>query len=355
MMSVVLSNTKTDLWCHFNYSKDHTVSSKVIFHEMCENHNLPFGGWILSCDIPEAVVITCSVALSTSSFANDVSGVSLANTTILVVESGNSLLRHSRGTFAVCVPPVFGNFSPKKLIEFFEIMNLLGASKIFMYVVTKNENIQRVLRYYEKKNYAVLIPWKLPFSNVITRNVTTRRGIHSIKISSVWYNGQSVAANDCLYRTMSGFAYVLFSDLDEILVPKSELYNWKNVVDLIMKYTASGYSFKSAYFQVNSGSGLASLGSVRTLEFSPSRNKVMVHPDRVFEVGIHHVSSSIPGNVKYEVYHVPETVAFIHHFRTCQREYKLNCSRTVSDYTVREKYKHTLEHAVDTISNKFKV
>ena len=336
MLAAVLHGKKTELWCHFNNSNGNPDSSKLKFYEMCENHNLPYGGWILSCEIPESFAVSCSVMVSTS----PVTDSSAEEENIVSVAIERIIPQKHKERFAVCVSPVFG-----KLVEFFEMMHYLGAEKIFIYVATESRSIQRVLKFYQKKNIAIFMPWKLPFDDALTMNMKTKAGTNKFMITSIWYKGQSLAINDCLYRSRLNFEYVLFSDLDEILIPKSNHYNWKSVIEAIKSDNASGYSFKSAYFDLDRDSAFMSLNSIRTLEFSPKRNKVMVHPERVFEMGIHHVSSSIPGHVTYGVYHVPESVAFIHHYREC----RVNCSRKVIDTSMKEKYELFLKRAVDTV------
>ena len=341
MLAAVLHGKKTELWCHFNNSNGNPDSSKLKFYEMCENHNLPYGGWILSCEIPESFAVSCSVMVSTSPATDS----SAEEENIVSVAIEHIIPQKQKERFAVCVPPVFGNVSASKLVEFFEMMHYLGAEKIFIYVATESRSIQRVLKFYQKKNIAILLPWKLPFDDALTMNMKTKAGTNKFMITSIWYKGQSLAINDCLYRSRLNFEYVLFSDLDEILIPKSNHYNWKSVIEAIKRDNASGYSFKSAFFDLDRDSAFMSFNSIRTLEFSPKRNKVMVHPERVFEMGIHHVSSSVPGHVTYGVYHVPESVAFIHHYREC----RVNCSRKVIDTSMKEKYELFLKHAVAAV------
>ena len=343
MIAAIRTDSHHDLWCHFIGSNGST-SVKVRFDEMSENHNLHFGGWILICEVPEYTSLACEIILSTSQSSSSIkSAMSLS-----VVMTINDEHRLTKKRFAVCVPPVFGNFHVRKLVEFFEMMHLLGADRVFVYVFTENLWIRRVLKYYQEKRYAVLLPWYLPFSDVITKNVTAKKRNHTIQISSIWYNGQLLAANDCLYRTMPYFDFTLFSDLDEFLVPKSGWYNWEEVVVELPEKDISGYSFSSAYFKPNKVDKLISLGSLRTSNFISTRNKVMVHSKRVLDVGIHHISRSVENQNKYKTYHVPDNVAFIHHFRLCQKERNLNCSKTEVDDTVSKKYKNNIVQAVAT-------
>jgi len=63
-----------------------------------------------------------------------------------------------------------------------------------------------------------LIPWILP---------------SSVTAQSIWYNGQLLAVNDCLYRTSHAFNYVAFNDLDEFIVPHSAA-NWSLMIEQLM-------------------------------------------------------------------------------------------------------------------------
>lgn len=65
MIAAILKESQHNLWCHFMGSNGF-ISVKVSFHEMSENHNLPFGGWTLSCEVPEVTSSSCEITLSTS-------------------------------------------------------------------------------------------------------------------------------------------------------------------------------------------------------------------------------------------------------------------------------------------------
>ena len=345
MIAAIHTDFQADLLCHFKGLKS-SIAQKVYFHEMSENHNLPYGGWILNCEMPEITPSLCEVSLSASPLYSSTSEVSIL--TVFTVNASSSGQRLSNKRFAVCIPPLFGNFPVRKLVEFFEMTHILGADRVFVYVLTDNSEIRRVLKYYQQEGFAVVLPWYLPFSDVLVKNVTSKTRNYTIQMNSIWYNGQLLAANDCLYRTMSYFDFTLFTDIDEFLIPKSGLNNWEDVIRELPENNISGYSFKSAYFKPSKEEDLISLGSLRVSDFSPSRNKVMVYSKRVLDVGIHHVSRSTEAQRKYKTYRVPSNVAYIHHFRACQKERDLNCSRTVVDDTVRKKYKNVLVKAVET-------
>ena len=54
------------------------------------------------------------------------------------------------------------------------------------------------------QGWVTVLPWKLP---------PTMSNTH------IWYHGQLVSNNDCLYRTMALSAFTAFHDIDEFIVP----------------------------------------------------------------------------------------------------------------------------------------
>ena len=66
--------------------------------------------------------------------------------------------------FAVCVKGL--DFPTEdlsvRLIEWFELLHLLGANKIFLYNLEVHPNVTKVLNYYEEKGYVDVTPISLP-------------------------------------------------------------------------------------------------------------------------------------------------------------------------------------------------
>ena len=203
-----------------------------------------------------------------------------------------------------------------------------------------SSEVEFILEHYRRIGKATLLRWEIP---VFT-------GISFHDDETVWYHGQLLAANDCLYRSMGSADYLLFNDLDEFLVPQekptwkdlvsnldegpecriqaagirsfwtessSEKTRYKNGTDwrLFLNKTESktnsktdetpssdfeskcaGFSFKSAFFESDlSVDGIprsiyAFESDLRTKDFSSIRSKCLVKPRLIFEMGIHHVS-----------------------------------------------------------------
>ena len=43
-----------------------------------------------------------------------------------------------------------------------------------------------------------------------------------MNIAHIWYHGQLVSNNDCLYRTMALSAFTTFHDIDEFIIPHQQ-------------------------------------------------------------------------------------------------------------------------------------
>ena len=318
------------------------VSSKVEhkttgqFYLLGEDHGTTWQGFILSCKVPKAVhARPCSVRLTALSQA----GKKIDETKLSI----QSMLPWNNGkrAFHVCVPPLFGSISPSKLVEFIELSMLLGAENFTFYDFDVNVAVRSVLRYYATTGVVQLLDWHLPISEKF-----------------VWYKGQIPAIQDCLYRSVSKAELVVFSDLDEFIIPNSVM-SWIELFDSFNKKKkhkkASGYKFQSAHFATG-GAGcdytvskrsetLVSLdANCRTRGFSERLTKCIIRPEDVFEMGIHHISKPLFQR-QYSLPVTPNT-SIIHHYRhTCSDSYHEMCDDYVVDDTMK-RYEKLLESRV---------
>lgn len=308
------------------------ISTMATYYEMCENHGKDFGGWLLSCDLPDDLKDPpCHVFLSLDSDYSEKTN----NIRIPVVLMQNPMAR--RVDFGVCVPPLFGYIPSTTLIEFVELTKILGAQHVIFYAHQVPREIQKVLRYYEQIGVATVIPWDLP-----------------VQDKEIWYHGQLLAINDCLYRNMHRFRYLAFNDIDEFIVP--HLYsNWSAMIEHIYHETDvdvkrhAGYSFQSAFFDplIESTSRvLYDLESdLRTKAFSKVRTKVMVDAARIHELGIHHISKPVKETSR--TIYIEPGLAFLHHYRKCVTDFdhRMNCQVFARDESI-SRYIPTLRHNV---------
>ncbi|XP_035827141.1 beta-1,4-galactosyltransferase galt-1 [Aplysia californica] len=263
------------IFCHF---QDVLVKSPRVTerYEMCENHNKKYGGFIFSCRVPDFldfsnktnIVISLtkygpqlkiplfgirppkhklkyldlqatSIPPSTYSFRSKQAVPS--NKNIKTLHVNNSAMPSSQKnfwniplSFAICVPPLFGDISVYRFIEFMELSRLLGADHVFFYNYSIPPDLSDALVYYTRKNMATVLPWKLP------ADVTSGK---------VWYQGQLLAHNDCLYRAIPRYDLVSFNDLDEFIVPHTNSTTWQEVFGPLLTDNMCGYSFQSAFYE----------------------------------------------------------------------------------------------------------
>lgn len=333
IFSILHSRNKPLLFCHI--AKNHKINDDdyvtVIptFYEMCENHGKTYGGWIISCEIPNSVVTPpCFVILSVhpryiSTQPNNF------KIPVFLLESD----KVKKQDFAICVPPLFGYVPSTTVIEFVELSILLGVNHINFYAQHIPRPVEKVLQYYETLGMVSVVPWNIP-----------------VPSTDVWYHGQLLSINDCLYRNMHRFNYIAFNDIDEFIVPHKHS-NWSDMMHFLKENGTqfAGFSFQSAFFDPlieSSNRVLYDLESdLRTKTFSKVRKKVLVEAYKIHELGIHHVSKIVSD--KYEVSNIEPEVAFIHHYRKCIVDYdpSMRCQVFARDESVL-RYIPNLRHSV---------
>lgn len=338
------------------------VSVAATFYEMCENHGKDFGGWILSCRLPPAEVASvppCSVYVSPKAVQPQLNETGVVHLRLLRTrldppkaeeeeERDPSAAAAAADRFAVCVPPLFGRISEKTFTDFIELTRILGADHLYFYVPHPvPPELRSAVDRYVRLGVVTAVPWTVP-----------------VPETGVWYSGQLLAINDCLYRSMHAFQYVAFNDLDEFVVPHRHSH-WPEMIDALKTppttspptareaagkevvettTTYCGFSFKSAFFDPmteSSPGGSAGAGhrvdyqldsNLRTKSFSRIRNKLIVAPSLLFELGIHHISRPLDAE-KCSVLKVDPQTAFVHHYRECTTSFdgKMNCRAVCQD------------------------
>ena len=113
--------------------------------------------------------------------------------------------------------------------------------------------------------------------------------------------------NDCLYRNMGHYKFVVFSDLDEYLIPRRHR-NWHEFFDDIDKKNpgnAKAWLFRNIFFktewpsdlEMSKNATIASLKAMSLLKvqrektiYSPyQRSKLIIDPFYVDIIGVHNV------------------------------------------------------------------
>ncbi|KAM8711478.1 hypothetical protein ACLKA7_000597 [Drosophila subpalustris] len=114
-----------------------------------------------------------------------------------------------------------------RLIEWFELQRLLGATRIYGYVYQVHPQVQRTLAYYEHSGFLELRP--LTMANGIPR---LPHYLHLLLKNRLMVKrlNELIPYNDCFYRNMYRHDYVVNVDIDEVIMPMGELRNWQQLL-----------------------------------------------------------------------------------------------------------------------------
>lgn len=382
----IIGATKTKqperVWCQFHYRnqsglKVHFPASITVIRE---NWNLKYSACFVLCPIPSESKAPESVSVISN--ASKLKGNVTASNQLPVhnFETGSgSELPANKDEIGVCVKPIHFHYDQVlEVVEFIELNRILGVSKFTFYNDTMSPRVSCLLRYYESLGVVEILPWKL--------NIQSQAEIRT--------EGLFAALNDCLYRNMNRFHYLMLIDFDEYIIPHQNRTlpdmlqfinsqrragvittigggassaglsrNQGNTHLKISQRLTSSYSFQNSFFYLqfpdDTELGLevsrdrilplrTLLKTRRKSKFNPQkqRSKYICIPKYVREAGNHFIWEFVDG---YNV-NVPVHVGFLHHYRVCEFGGD-DCVHTDSkvDKTVAHQYKNELVRNVNTI------
>jgi hypothetical protein len=254
--------------------------------------------------------------------------------------------------FAICTKPlnIFDGVSPIKLIEWVEMMKILGAEQIFIYHRYINAENFRVMKYYEKKGFMDLSLYLEP-SGVSGRDGSSYEG----------HVNEYPIFNDCLYRVRNLFKYVVALDTDEILIPVNEsLKTWKSLIKSSgVDRKVDSYGFRSVTYSHKLNKISDKVPPYYYMLQHVQRAKLFGHfPIDLFNyksimatdnlVSIHTHGTVWCLNRECDVYYLNETVGQCSHYRNSPKQ--PSDKDTMKD-KILWKYKDELIRAVETVLN----
>ncbi|KAJ2940151.1 hypothetical protein O0L34_g11716 [Tuta absoluta] len=166
-------------------------------------------------------------------------------------ESPADIAAGERKEFAVCVKGLdfLHEDLSVRLVEWIELIRLLGADKIFFYELQVHPNITKVLKYYEQQGVVTVTPITLPggqpnlpaLQHMYLKSKTT----HKRQMELIPYN-------DCLYRHMYQYRWLALLDIDEVIVPLEES-DWSSLMQRVLPLAvpAAGKPRRSSYHASN--------------------------------------------------------------------------------------------------------
>ncbi|XP_044260704.1 uncharacterized protein LOC123008768 [Tribolium madens] len=152
--------------------------------------------------------------------------------------------------FVVCVKGLFFPFDDKsqRLVEWIELLWLLGAEKIHFYEFSVHPNIKKLLNYYENLGKVVVTP--LSVAGSVSNNPKVLGKFFREKITERRLQ-EVIPYNDCLYRHLHEFKFVVLLDTDEVIIPAEN--TWVELMatleDILPNSTS--YVARNVYFWDN--------------------------------------------------------------------------------------------------------
>lgn len=146
-----------------------------------------------------------------------------------------------KGRIAMCVPGVRGDAYATSLEFFLKYYRKMGVDTVNMYMHSPGNTFARIAESIAAQQATasktdmpqlVLLPWCVQLG----ATYACKKGRHVSPLSGYsdfvgTNHGQLLAHQDCLYRSIGAFRWVLFVDLDEYIVPRrADLFSLQDLV-----------------------------------------------------------------------------------------------------------------------------
>ncbi|XP_063709511.1 uncharacterized protein LOC134838010 [Culicoides brevitarsis] len=229
-INVVAPDFKLTCQMWFDPHKEATFTT-VSGYNMIWNQNYikikdgTFIGFLITCPIPENATKTPLVVSLVTNKCDKA-------TNSLKVENNRPPEGMPKKDFAVCVKGM--DFLTEDLsiplVEFVETNLMFGVDKIVTYNLGVHPNMTDVLNYYIKAGKMEVHPISLPanYPNDPFLRHLFLKSRHTIKILQ-----ELIPYNDCFYKNMHLYKYIMLLDIDEVFVPTVA----NNYKDMLQNFT----------------------------------------------------------------------------------------------------------------------
>jgi len=242
--------------------------------------------------------------------------------------------------FAVCVKGLdfLHEDLSVRLIEWIELLNILGAKKIFLYEMEIHPNISKVLNYYQKKGMVEVSKITLPGNQP---NLPGFRHLYLKNKLTVKRQNELIPYNDCLYRNLYSYSYVALLDIDEVIMPISH-QNWSELMAVVeaeslkqKNYSRASYNFRNVYFLDDLGEGEDQLQHTGHEKNIPPYLHMLQHVYRS-------KNYTKPGQY-VKCFHNLERVVSLHN------HFPMNCFGTCTTYSIDTSLAHLQHYRKDCV------
>ncbi|XP_071085413.1 glycosyltransferase family 92 protein F13G3.3-like [Haliotis cracherodii] len=281
-------------------TRDEGVAGSI--HQMRDHHGMKFNN----------LEITCPLKKGSYPHFVGLSGTRTSPRNYLKINYPPT--KSFKAEFTVCIPALHSNFSGMtEVVQTLEFDQMLGARDFTIYYTSAAPEVDAVLRMYRDRGVVKVVPWYPPDVDV-------------------HYHAQIASVRDCFYRNMHTSDYIVFKDLDEILLPYKHR-TWQQLLDYIMERhpQAGAFVFRNSFLHklgpdITDGMGNVDIQISKTFGLYTllkrqrqtviwkynMRAKFIVNPMRVHNVEIHEVKDLMKG---YSREVVNESLGLLFHYK----------------------------------------
>lgn len=175
----------------------------------------------------ETVLVSCPISRSIiPEYVSISMGVECKNATnILRIENDS---KTKKGNIVVCVRLLqFDTDYSLRLIEWIEMVRILGADHIYFNLLYVHPNMSRILDHYVSTGFVSITKWTLPGNDIEERYQTLQHTGWNIERAN-----ENIPLQDCLLKCMNSYKYLIKIDLDEVIIPIVHK-NWIEMIEYI--------------------------------------------------------------------------------------------------------------------------
>jgi len=231
----------------------------------------------------------------------------------------------------VCVAMTYGALDAVNLVEWFEMNILLGVIEFNMYMSRVDLPTKAVLQYYVRRGVLRLNEVGPP-----------------VEFWCKWCQKLATISvlNDCMYRNMYRYDYIMVVDVDEFLIPRKHRTLPQLIAHLELLTVAPSFLFTNAYFftehqsippagRTDLVSKLYTMSRRRRINPSDSGHatKTIFNPRYCISIQNHYCVLRTLNTVEPWAQFVNSDLALLHHYKSCSSTSynKTQCRDMVKD------------------------
>ncbi len=160
-----------------------------------------------------------------------------------ILNSTGNVTSHQHGSppflheFGICVAVAYNDIDPLRIVEWVEFNKLLGVTEINIYNSSVSKRAMSIFEHYAREGI-----------------VTIHSAPPPIPSQEYWPRKLAVipAFNDCLYKNMYRYKYMVVKDLDELIIPRKHKTYKEMFADILPAHKERtpfpAYQFRNSYF-----------------------------------------------------------------------------------------------------------